>query len=224
VRVHRPLSIQTTKQANFIRTFEEFTRSIRVVYDESSLVTVLSRQRKYLHGPEVLALRHVPKILYITCERLSKWCSTLDRSDNPNLLRDLSEEEKAVLVRRKGEVDDGLWEGTMQADGVVAVQMLLEWLNQLSPQLLYEGAEGILNRKSAGSITLTLSESVLKSLALLIPTIRKLAQVVHVDHQHTLYSAFAKALVPFPKSKTTDKPLDDDHLLNAIAFLRDVHL
>ena len=231
VRIHRPSSIQTTKQANFIRTFEEFTRSIRKVYDDTSpsLGAVLSRQRKYLHGPEVLALRHLPKILVVTCERITACCSVAP-SGSP-WLRDLSSEEKVQLVRCKGEVDDGLWEGTMQADGVVVVHMLLEWLNQLSPRMLHEGAGAILGGRSPQNITPMLSESVLKSLTLLSNTLHKLSspkaqqqQREEEERQHTLllYSAFAKALVPFPKSKTT--VVDDASLLNAVAFLRSVDL
>lgn len=220
VRVHRPLSIQTTKQANFIKAFEEFTRSIRIVYDDSqpSLDTVLTRQRKYLHGPEALALRHSPKILVVACERITA-CLGATAGEAVVVLRDLSEEEKAQLVRHKGEVDNGVWEGTMQADGAIVVQMLLEWLNQLSPRMLHEGAEAILSGKQPQCITPTLSKSVLKSLALLVNTLHKIAANSQEQQQLTLYSTFAKALVPFPKSKT----VDDSLLLSASAFLRDIN-
>lgn len=219
MRTHRPLSIQTSKQSSFIKAFEQFTRSIRVVYDMSSpsLCAMLSRQRQYLHGPEALALRHLPKILVVTCERIVA-CST---ANGGVLLRDLSGEEKEQLVQCKGEVDDGVWEGTMCVDGSVAIHMLLEWLNQLSPRMLHEGAEAILSGKSPQSITPMLSKSVQKSLALLTNTLHKLALNIHDEEaSRTLYATFAKALVPFPKSKTAD----DSLLLNAVGFLGDVNL
>jgi hypothetical protein len=228
VRTHRPLSIQTTKQVDFIHTFEEFTRSIRLVYDESSpsLPQVLSRQRKYLHGPEVLALRHVPKIIHVTCERLNEWCATHKGED---LVRELTEEEIGQLARYKGEVDEGKWEGVAQGDGVVIVRMLLDWLCQLSPRLLHESAEDILGRKSPPVILSQLSESARRSLVPLITTLHKMALPLNDplspqpgNGAHTLYSAFAKALVPLPKSKKDGDA--EQQLLDAIAFLRDVNL
>ena len=124
-------------------------------------------------------------------------------------------------MRCKGEVDEGRWEGTMQADAIVAVHMLLEWLTQLSPPLLHEGADAILSGKEPQIIIPMLSDSVLKSLTLMIDTLNKLASKSQKDQQFTdMYSAFAKALIPFPKTKT----VDSDLLLNSIAFLRDVKL
>jgi hypothetical protein len=179
---------------------------------------VLSRQQKYLHGPEVLALRYLPKILVVTCERITACCN-LPASGFP-LLRDLSDPEKVHLVRCKGEVDNGIWEGTMQVDGVVVLHMLLEWLNQLSPRMLHEGAEAILSGKSPQSIISALSHSVLKSLTLLINALHKLASKGQEEQQLTMYSTFAKALIPFPKTKI----VDDSLLLNAIGFLRDINV
>lgn len=225
VRSHRPLSIQTTKQAAFIKDFEAFVLSIRRVFDPScpSLGTVLSRQRMYLHGVEAQQLRHVPKILHVCCDRLLAWCTAATAaavSASPCLMRDLLEPEKVTLAKCKSEVDEGKWEKTMEVDGVVALQMLLEWLQQLSPRLLHEGAEGILAGKPPKEITGSLSSNVLKSLALLIPTLHKVASTMEAEEQHTLYSAFAKALIPFSKNKN----IPDADLANAIAFLRDVSL
>jgi len=223
VRTHRPLSIQTTKQANFIHAFAEFTRSIRLVYDDeaapSSLSQVLARQRKYLHGPEGLALRHVPKIIHITCQRLSEWCVTNEGEED--LARDLTEEEKGQLVKYKSEVDGGKWDGVAVGDGIVVMRMLLDWLCQLSPRLLHEGAEAILGGKSPLAILPLLSESVRKSLAILTTTLRKaMLSVTNPKPSgsvQTLYLTFAKALLPISDGD------DDPQLLDAIVFLQDVN-
>lgn len=219
VRIHRPLSIQTNKQCEFIKTFEAFTKDIRRVYDDAcpSLSTVLSRQRKYLHGPEIIALRHIPKIVHITCQRLMVWAERCTRGEY--ILRALLEKEKALLAQCKKEVDDGEWEGTMEVDGIVAGQMLLEWLNQLSPRLLHECKDAFLSDKPPQTILALLSEPVLKSLTLLIPTIHKIAMVTPEEQKLTFYSTFAKALIPFKQ-----KPKSDAKLSNAITFLKDVKL
>lgn len=221
VRDHRPLSIQTQKQASFIQDFEAFVLSIRRVYDPScpSLSTVLSRQRLYLHGVEAQQLRHVPKILHICCDRLLAWAAASPpASSSRQLLRDLSEPEKITLAKCKSDVDEGEWEKTTLVDGVVAVQMLLEWLQQLSPRLLHEGTGGILAGKPPKEITPSLSSNVLKSLALLIPTLHKVASVMDIGGQHTLYSTFVKALIPIKYKNSSEAEL------KGVAFLRDVTL
>lgn len=217
VRCHRPQSIQTSKQAAFVRDFDAFVVRIRRVYDPSlpDLATVLSRQRLYLHGPELQALRHVPKILHVCCARLTAWAAGTTGSDDLAILRILSEEEKATLVSCKSEVDEGQWERTAGVDGPVAVQMLLDWLQHLSPRLLHEGAEAMQAGKTPQEVTDRLSGSVCKILAVLLPALQRVASVTTEKSQHTLYEAFAKALVSLPP-----KTKNSDDVSSAIAFLR----
>jgi protein tyrosine phosphatase domain-containing protein 1 len=63
VRAHRPGSIQTKKQTQFVMIFHSFLQNLRLTYPEKELRGFLRRQRKYLHGEEMRLLRGVPKVV-----------------------------------------------------------------------------------------------------------------------------------------------------------------
>lgn len=68
VRLHRPGSIQTKKQEEFVGSFEKYLHELRVTYAEPekhspfSFIKYLNRQRRLLHGNEMKELRMVPKV------------------------------------------------------------------------------------------------------------------------------------------------------------------
>ncbi|XP_067935923.1 protein tyrosine phosphatase domain-containing protein 1-like [Watersipora subatra] len=78
VRSRRPGSVQTGPQVKCVQDFEKFLKPFRVIFSdhtESSLSNLsqhLMRQRSMLHGFEARKLKHLPKIIYILCERMLK--------------------------------------------------------------------------------------------------------------------------------------------------------
>ncbi|XP_069101631.1 LOW QUALITY PROTEIN: protein tyrosine phosphatase domain-containing protein 1-like [Argopecten irradians] len=77
VRSQRPSSIQTRGQMEIIQEFEVYLKPFRIVFaskakdtHEFTLSHFLNRQKHVLHGYEARKLKFVPKIVYVTCERL----------------------------------------------------------------------------------------------------------------------------------------------------------
>lgn len=77
VRSKRQGAIQTRGQMEVIREFEQYLKPFRVIFaleetnsHEFTLQQFLNRQKHVLHGYEARRLKHVPKIIYVACERL----------------------------------------------------------------------------------------------------------------------------------------------------------
>nr|XP_022301729.1 protein tyrosine phosphatase domain-containing protein 1-like isoform X2 [Crassostrea virginica] len=89
VRSQRRGAIQTRGQMQCIQEFEQYLKPFRVVFasrlraskktgisnwspgsHEFTLQQYLNRQKHILHGYEARKLKHVPKILYVVCEKL----------------------------------------------------------------------------------------------------------------------------------------------------------
>ncbi|XP_062621924.1 protein tyrosine phosphatase domain-containing protein 1-like isoform X2 [Saccostrea cucullata] len=77
VRVKRTGAIQTRGQMQCVQEFEQYLKPFRVVFasrspgsHEFTLMQYLNRQRHMLHGYEGRKLKHVPKVIYVVCEKL----------------------------------------------------------------------------------------------------------------------------------------------------------
>ncbi|KAJ8301461.1 hypothetical protein KUTeg_020448 [Tegillarca granosa] len=77
VRSQRRGSIQTRAQMQCIKEFELYLKPFRIVFaskapdsHEFTLQQFLNRQKHILHGYEGRRLKHVPKVVYVTCERI----------------------------------------------------------------------------------------------------------------------------------------------------------
>ncbi|XP_067907873.1 protein tyrosine phosphatase domain-containing protein 1 isoform X3 [Heterodontus francisci] len=89
VRAKRPNAIQTRGQLLCVREFSQFLIPLRNVFSccdpRAHAVTIsqyLIRQRHLLHGYEARQLRHVPKIIHLTCKLL------LDFAENKQLIEE----------------------------------------------------------------------------------------------------------------------------------------
>ncbi|XP_048404212.1 protein tyrosine phosphatase domain-containing protein 1-like isoform X3 [Stegostoma tigrinum] len=105
VRAKRPNAIQTRGQLLCVREFSQFLIPLRNVFSccdpRAHAVTVsqyLIRQRHLLHGYEARQLRHVPKIIYLTCKLLLDFAENRQLIEESNIeIPDLSAEiEKTV--------------------------------------------------------------------------------------------------------------------------------
>ena len=72
VRLHRPGSVQTARQQEFVTSFHSFLAKLRLVFaaqpsERFSVATALQRQREWLHGYDRRALRFVPKACLPLC-------------------------------------------------------------------------------------------------------------------------------------------------------------
>ncbi|GCC21849.1 hypothetical protein chiPu_0000233 [Chiloscyllium punctatum] len=89
IRAKRPNAIQTRGQLLCVREFSQFLIPLRNVFSccdpRAHAVTIsqyLIRQRHLLHGYEARQLRHVPKIIHLTCKLL------LDFAENRQLIEE----------------------------------------------------------------------------------------------------------------------------------------
>lgn len=69
VRLHRPGSVQTARQQEFVTSFHTYLAKLRLVFaahpaERFSIATALQRQREWLHGPDRRNLRFVPKACF----------------------------------------------------------------------------------------------------------------------------------------------------------------
>ncbi|XP_043192113.1 protein tyrosine phosphatase domain-containing protein 1-like [Amphibalanus amphitrite] len=100
VRLKRPNAVQTRGQILAVQEFEQFILPQLVVFSNKELVKdrdkkkehpeftlaqCLSRQRHVLHGYEARVLRHIPKLVYVLCERLVRLCEPVSRSRSGGL-------------------------------------------------------------------------------------------------------------------------------------------
>ncbi|XP_063979404.1 protein tyrosine phosphatase domain-containing protein 1-like isoform X1 [Diachasmimorpha longicaudata] len=83
VRIKRPGAIQTRGQIKCIQDFEHFILPQMIVYPGrssglggrlNSLQTYLKKQANALHGYEQRTFKHIPKIVFVICERILQLC------------------------------------------------------------------------------------------------------------------------------------------------------
>ncbi|GFR93805.1 tyrosine phosphatase domain-containing protein 1 [Elysia marginata] len=81
VRSRRPGSIQTKQQVMTCHEFEQYLQVYFIVFTTKipnahpiSFSLFLVRQRQLLHGYEARKLKHIPKVVYVCCERLLELC------------------------------------------------------------------------------------------------------------------------------------------------------
>ncbi|XP_012937402.1 protein tyrosine phosphatase domain-containing protein 1 [Aplysia californica] len=81
VRSRRKGSIQTKQQVKTCHEFEQYLEPFFIIFPskihdalEFSFSRFLIRQRNLLHGYEARKLKHIPKIVYVSCERLLELC------------------------------------------------------------------------------------------------------------------------------------------------------
>ncbi|XP_049954844.1 protein tyrosine phosphatase domain-containing protein 1-like [Schistocerca serialis cubense] len=86
VRLKRPNSVQTSGQITCVQEFEQFVFPHSTVFCNKDLLKdgkchdfnlkqYLARQNILLHGYEARMFRHLPKIVFVICERLLQLCS-----------------------------------------------------------------------------------------------------------------------------------------------------
>ncbi|XP_061179214.1 protein tyrosine phosphatase domain-containing protein 1-like [Saccostrea echinata] len=118
VRVRRKGAIQTRGQMQCVQEFEQYLKPFRVVFasrspgsHEFTLMQYLNRQRHMLHGYEGRKLKHVPKVIYVVCEKLlqlanlgqslSKFGSSR-RTTQGSMISMQSEDSKTEQSKRSG--------------------------------------------------------------------------------------------------------------------------
>lgn len=154
VRMHRNMSIQTSRQAGFVWKFEEALKQLRIVYIHPSsspipLTTVLRRQRRYLHGNEGRLLRNVPKIVDRLC---SKLCVLVGYGGICEA-RDLTLEETTRRPLVKESVNNDSWVLLEQEEcGILLLDLLIEWLSLLKHPLFSPEAMEFVLTFSASSL------------------------------------------------------------------------
>ncbi|XP_076648819.1 uncharacterized protein LOC143356743 isoform X3 [Halictus rubicundus] len=83
VRMKRPSAIQTRGQILCIQEFEHFVLPQMIVFPLSSAIgdrkpcslqSHLKRQHNVLHGYEQRTFKHIPKIIFVICERILQLC------------------------------------------------------------------------------------------------------------------------------------------------------
>ncbi|OWF39512.1 Protein tyrosine phosphatase domain-containing protein 1 [Mizuhopecten yessoensis] len=125
VRSQRPHSIQTRGQMEIIQEFEAYLKPFRIVFaskakdtHEFTLIHYLNRQKHVLHGYEARKLKFVPKIIYISCERLlelaqlgnslSRFIKSSENEVQKEHLKDIPEEEEVVAGLPRNESQSSL--------------------------------------------------------------------------------------------------------------------
>ncbi|KAG6795913.1 protein tyrosine phosphatase domain-containing protein 1 [Apis mellifera caucasica] len=83
VRMKRPSAIQTRGQILCIQDFEHFVLSQMIVFPLNSTIgdrkpcslqSCLKKQHNVLHGYEQRTFKHIPKIMFVICERILQLC------------------------------------------------------------------------------------------------------------------------------------------------------
>ena len=103
VRLKRPNAVQTRRQISCVKEFETYFLPQCIVFSMKpvterdkrlgrfTLELSLKRQKYLVHGYEARILKHIPKLLYVICERLVKLCdkngNVYDVNDENNFLR-----------------------------------------------------------------------------------------------------------------------------------------
>lgn len=119
VRSQRKGSIQTRGQMQCVQEFEQYLKPFRVVFasrspgsHEFTLQQYLNRQKHILHGYEARKLKHVPKVIYVVCEKLlqlaslgqslNKFSSSSRRSTQSSMMSVQLEEGTTESTQRSG--------------------------------------------------------------------------------------------------------------------------
>ena len=103
VRLKRPNAVQTRRQISCVKEFETYFLPQCIVYSlkpigerdkklgRFTLELTLKRQKFLVHGFEARILKHIPKLLYVICERLVKLCDSsgnvYDVNDENNFVK-----------------------------------------------------------------------------------------------------------------------------------------
>ena len=102
VRLKRPNAVQTRRQISCVKEFETYFLPQCIVYSQKppgerdkklgrfTLELTLKRQKFLVHGFEARILKHIPKLLYVICERLVKL------SDSNGTVYDVNDEHNFV--------------------------------------------------------------------------------------------------------------------------------
>ena len=97
MRLKRPNAVQTRRQIACVKEFETYFLPQCIIFSMKppsekdkklgrfTLDVCLKRQKFLVHGFEAKTLKHIPKLLYVICERLVKLC------DNNNNVYDVTE-------------------------------------------------------------------------------------------------------------------------------------
>ncbi len=114
---------------------------------------------------------------------------TTTTGERDAFLRFITEGEKTEadniqIEKYKREVDAGAWIGITQcASGTVILCMLVDWLALMSPPLLHEAEQEILDGRNFEAAVSLLSESTRKTLKVLVHNIRKLHDTIQQQKQ-----------------------------------------
>ena len=102
VRLKRPNAVQTRRQISCVKEFETYFLPQCIVYSlkppgerdkklgRFTLELSLKRQKFLVHGFEARILKHIPKLLYVICERLVRLC------DSSGTVYDVNDEHNFV--------------------------------------------------------------------------------------------------------------------------------
>jgi protein tyrosine phosphatase domain-containing protein 1 len=143
VRANRPGSVQTRAQSDFCGEFEAWVQQLRCVYTLPpaapaalrTLAQALSAQRTVLHGPELLARRHVPKAVALLCDRVRAAVGALGATPVAVAFVDVgpawAHEDEVNLANLKRRMNGHDWYGLDAADVRYLAQLLLDWFEQV---------------------------------------------------------------------------------------------
>ncbi|KAI9558132.1 hypothetical protein GHT06_014885 [Daphnia sinensis] len=136
VRQKRPNAVQTSSQMMMIQEFEQFLINCSSVFSLSkadakttsakqpfTLLQHLDDQKEVLHGYEARALRYIPKIVYVICERLLFLC----RADPSPTLNYWLDESRPPFTRSFFCFVDNPKQLTYQATGHELLGKLKGW-------------------------------------------------------------------------------------------------
>lgn len=139
VRAKRPGSVQTKKQLQFVVDFQEYVKSLRIVYPQFDRMTtfsmVMGRQHLYYHGTEQRQYRNIPKIVHTVVSRLIKL-------GKPDAVFQYIKEFKGDRVPNhvsfcQQEVNDDVWYNILYEESIpVLVDVLLFWFKTLKAPLI----------------------------------------------------------------------------------------
>eukprot|EP00002_Diphylleia_rotans_P014172 TRINITY_DN2756_c0_g1_i6.p1 TRINITY_DN2756_c0_g1~~TRINITY_DN2756_c0_g1_i6.p1 ORF type:complete len:385 (+),score=51.75 TRINITY_DN2756_c0_g1_i6:53-1207(+) len=155
VRAHRSRAVQNKKQEEFVVQFYQKLNELRLTFALNSsrflLEDYLRRQRRYLHGGDVIRYRFTPKITQMLLDRILELSSRsgLDATAKDFCNYHLSAQE----LNRLQIVKDGINNGTMRSfadvDQVhILAKLLVCWFAHLKEPLIPRDKVEILQSKS----------------------------------------------------------------------------
>jgi protein tyrosine phosphatase domain-containing protein 1 len=151
VRLHRPGSIQTSSQTQFVMDFEkhiwQLMQAFRVEISDApiDLAVFVQRQKLVLHGEDSLTYKYVPKIIHVTLSRIVELCKA-----KPSLTRVAVESLAPSSSPRQGTLESlrlainrGLFEPHRVDDVAVLSFIILDWFRALSNPVLGADLVGV---------------------------------------------------------------------------------